>query len=569
MLPYRAQEVTALLAAGTDPNALAEGCRGLTLLQLAARKGQLRAVQVLLQAGADVNAAERLGRTALHLAARRGHAAVVACLVAAGAAVGMQASVPPARPGTPEHGFTPLHLAAISGCTSTVRALLEAGADALQVDGDVLELTPLHVAAEHGQAAALSALLKEGDAPADVFDVSGCTPLYFAASSRAPGAAACVRVLAAAGADLEMEGEGWRPLGWAAKEGNAEVVAELLAAGAHIHGLGPMSDDTPLHIAAWYGREAAAAALLEGGADVDRRDESGFTPLMRAAAEGHAGMVRLLLRARAALAAVESEDRRTALHLASSCGSAGCVETLLAAGADPQARDRYGCLPLHALADRCQRACTYQPQAVHGAAYGDVVAALVAAGADPNAMDSTGARALHLVTACTKHADEGWPERAAEVIRALVAAGAAVDAPDEQGHTPLWCLLAGNPSQDVIVGLAANPAARARRAAAASGMAAALVECGASLGRAVWGMTAGERAELLICALRSGVRGAWLAGLLPPADLAAPQLQRCAEAAFGGALAARQLARVGALRGLLPPEVLRRVLALSCLLAPA
>ena len=53
----------------------------------AARRGDTRAVEVLLAAGADVNAATRTGETALLAAAARGHEEIAARLLDAGAEV--------------------------------------------------------------------------------------------------------------------------------------------------------------------------------------------------------------------------------------------------------------------------------------------------------------------------------------------------------------------------------------------------------------------------------------------------------------------------------------------------
>ena len=56
---------------------------GETALMLAARSGSVESVKLLLEAGADVNAAEKFrGQTALMLAAAENHAPVVKALLA-------------------------------------------------------------------------------------------------------------------------------------------------------------------------------------------------------------------------------------------------------------------------------------------------------------------------------------------------------------------------------------------------------------------------------------------------------------------------------------------------------
>ena len=52
---------------------------------------------------------------------------------------------------------------------------------------------------------------------------------------------------------------------------------------------------TPLLLAIHWRNRAAAAVLIEAGADVDRRNRSGATPLFLAAGYGMDGVVRLLL----------------------------------------------------------------------------------------------------------------------------------------------------------------------------------------------------------------------------------------------------------------------------------
>ena len=94
--------VRSLLEGGADPD-VARG-DGLTALHLAAQQGSLEIAQLLIEAGANVEAKTRIGaHTSLHLARGGAHASVVRALIDAGAD-------PTAM--TSRTGVTPLHLAA-------------------------------------------------------------------------------------------------------------------------------------------------------------------------------------------------------------------------------------------------------------------------------------------------------------------------------------------------------------------------------------------------------------------------------------------------------------------------
>jgi ankyrin repeat protein len=99
---------------------------------------------------------------------------------------------------------------------------------------------------------------------------------------------------------------------------------------------------TALHLAAFFGHEATAAALIDGGADPNAASTNQTishraTPLHSAIAARHPGVAALLL-SRGADPNARQEGGITPLHAAAAAGEEALVRELLARGADPHAR---------------------------------------------------------------------------------------------------------------------------------------------------------------------------------------------------------------------------------------
>jgi hypothetical protein len=130
-------------------------------------ESQLKAVRMLLAAGANVGAADRKGNTAVHRVASAGLYRILVHLTPGDAAVHCRASNLAGR--------TPLHAAAYGGHAAVVRCLLTKGADpsaASARDGR----TPLHDAALKERPAVVELLLNGGADP-NARDEAGNPPL--------------------------------------------------------------------------------------------------------------------------------------------------------------------------------------------------------------------------------------------------------------------------------------------------------------------------------------------------------------------------------------------------------
>ncbi len=167
-----------------------------------------------------------------------------------------------------------------------------------------------------------------------------------------------------------------------------------------------------LFSAAQNGDLGGVEKAIKAGADVNAKDDIGFTALLYAASNGQANVVAALLKAGASINAVDEPYDNTALMAAAATGHANVVTLLIKAGADINARDDIGFTALMNAAE-------------NGNA--DMVTTLLKAGADVNARGNAGNTAL------MNAAKNGN----ANIISLLLKARADVNAADKDGITAL------------------------------------------------------------------------------------------------------------------------------------
>jgi ankyrin repeat protein len=249
-------------------------------------------------------------------------------------------------PSTSSGRSAPLADAAEKMDRSKVRALLtqRVDVDTPQIDG----MTALHWATYHNDREIAELLVRAG---ANVKAASryGVTPLSLACTN---GSGAMVELLLKAGADPNgaLPG-GETPLMTAARTGALDSVRALLSRGAAVDSKDDRRGQTALMWAAAEGHAAVVQELIDAGADFRARLASGFTPLLFAVREGRIGVVRVLQKAGAALnesIPVDGARRRgyggplpragaSALLLAVMNAHFELAAHLLDAGADPNA----------------------------------------------------------------------------------------------------------------------------------------------------------------------------------------------------------------------------------------
>lgn len=194
-----------------------------------------------------------------------------------------------------------------------------------------------------------------------------------------------------------------------------------------------------------HGDIAAAAELLERGANVDYTNLIGWTALLKAAEKDHKEMVDFLL-AQNATVDLESDSGWSPLHMAAGCAGKDVIHSLVKAGADINSTTGVGWSAMHVAATgditdnlttlielggdvNVTSASTEWTPLISAASKGktEAIALLLKNDARIDAQDTNGMTALH----------QAIYNNAPDTAISLIRHGAGLTPTNSEGHTPL------------------------------------------------------------------------------------------------------------------------------------
>lgn len=300
-------------------------------LHLAAVGGKQDMIDFLLAGGIDINSADVNGMTAILFAVAYNHADLVPYLVSKGARIDCKTT----------GGTTLMHQAAYRGNLDLIKYLVSEK-QPVNPGRDQWGNTPLVAAASRGRKEVVAYFLENG---ADPNETSGEGQSVLVATVQG-GNREIVELLLAKGADPNISWHGGNALAFAVWGDDPEVIRMLIAKGADAKNVDESGWGVLHRVAQHKGNVEIAKLLVDAGAEADRKDKEGNTPLLMASERGFTDLVKYLASAGASVEAFDGNFGCTPLHIAAAKGYSDLAEFLIGAGARVDAKDKRGSCPL-------------------------------------------------------------------------------------------------------------------------------------------------------------------------------------------------------------------------------
>ncbi|XP_052258564.1 ankyrin repeat domain-containing protein 42-like [Dreissena polymorpha] len=308
-----------ILRSGTDINTTDKN--GWTPVHAACYHGRLGCLQLLNKWGASIDECDNIGNTPAHYAAAEGHLPCLKFLVSTGIS---PTHVLGARN---DQGETPKDLAQQFYKDAIIEYI-----NGIEWERDHPEQAenlafPAHVAAFNGDLDHLRMLVENGVVNINERDDKGSTPAHKAAGQ---GHVHVLQWLIEMGANLSITNQSGETPRDVARRFSKLACVKLLGRDPLLRGEQEEAEDLgyPAHLAAFSGDLEHLASLIEKGvSNINEQDEKGSTAAHKAAAQGHAHILKWLLEKNADMS-LRNTQGRTPLDVARRYGNKTCVKIL-------------------------------------------------------------------------------------------------------------------------------------------------------------------------------------------------------------------------------------------------
>ncbi|AEJ19232.1 Ankyrin [Gracilinema caldarium DSM 7334] len=452
---------------------LQKNSNGQNTLHIAAAKGNISAVDAILNLSMPLNLKDSSGDTALDIALSSpesyNHASVAEKLIQAGYItknekfsyfiIAVRTSNVNVRF---SDGLSPLHYASRYGHLGIVQLLLERKADVNVKDSS--GTTPLHEAARGGYLDIMQLLIRSG-ALVNAQDAKGNSALHIVMPTivRKDG----MKLLLDNGANPNLkDNHGEAPLHLCVALDMGKDIADLLVLrGADVN-IRNTKGETPLHIAVKFNRSDYILFLLSRQADIFADDTEGKTPFDLALAINNSALTELITQE----TVLKSDNKgNTLLHIATiNSAPVKIIAQIIDNKGSVQSRNKAGDTALHFAVELDER---------------EIGELLITRGADIFAVNSKGESPLYLafkdpnnikhwmLNSSTYDAQDGlgngilhytaqW--RMDSIIPLLVQRGISLEMKNATGETPLFFAVRNNAPKTVNVLLSAGANIQAR-----------------------------------------------------------------------------------------------------------